>query len=190
MFNVPAKLTCTSLQWNCTQAGPAAPVERSYVGSFQATSCFLSSMAWFSSQLRPSHICSRTSFSAMGAGVGSTARIERPPSHRGGSASTETSQLPRFSPTSLLVLSPRRVAVRLVSYCARPTRAFRGRALREHRRPTGYSCGRFHLMLQPTLARCLLSTGFPASTASIAARRSRPVTGLLLPGRLSSSCPR
>jgi hypothetical protein len=46
---------------------------------------------------------------------------------------------------------------------------------------------RFHLMLQPTLARWLLSTGFPASTASIAARRSRPLTGLLLPGRLSSS---
>ena len=32
---------------------------------------------------------------------------------------------------------PLRVA-RLVSNCARPTRAFRGRALREHRRPTGY----------------------------------------------------
>jgi hypothetical protein len=53
-----------------------------------------------------------------------------------------------------------------------------------------HSFYRFHLMLQPTLAFCLPSTGLPASTASIAARRSRPVTGLLLPGRLSSSCPR
>ncbi|TKS64798.1 MAG: hypothetical protein EWM73_00124 [Nitrospira sp.] len=53
-----------------------------------------------------------------------------------------------------------------------------------------HSSHRFHLMLQPTLAFWLPSTGFPASTASIAARRSRPVTGLLLPGRLSSSCPR
>jgi hypothetical protein len=49
---------------------------------------------------------------------------------------------------------------------------------------------RFHLMLHPTLAFWLLLTGLPESTASIAARRSRPVTGLLLPGRLSSSCPR
>ena len=53
-----------------------------------------------------------------------------------------------------------------------------------------HSSHRFHLMLQPILAFWFLSTGFPASTASIAARRSRPVTGLLLPGRLSSSCPR
>jgi hypothetical protein len=65
----------------------------------------------------------------------------------------------------------------------------RGRALRERRRPTGYAGARFHLMLQPMLALCVLSTGFPASAALIAARRSRPVTGLLLPGRLSSSCP-
>jgi hypothetical protein len=49
---------------------------------------------------------------------------------------------------------------------------------------------RFHLMLQPMLAFWLLSTALPANTASIALRRSRPVTGLLLPGRLSSSCPR
>ena len=48
----------------------------------------------------------------------------------------------------------------------------------------------FHLMLQPMLGFWLRSTGLPASTASMAARRSRPVTGLLLPGRLSSSCPR
>lgn len=54
----------------------------------------------------------------------------------------------------------------------------------------GCTSSHFHLMLQPMLAFWLLSTGFPASTASIAARRSRPVTGLLLPGRLSSSCPR
>ena len=53
-----------------------------------------------------------------------------------------------------------------------------------------HSPHRFHLMLQPMLAFWLLSTGFPASAASIAARRSRPVTGLLPPGRLSSSCPR
>ncbi len=52
-----------------------------------------------------------------------------------------------------------------------------------------HSSHRFHLMLQPMLALCLLSTDFPASAASIATRRSRPVTGLLLPGRLSSSCP-
>ena len=62
----------------------------------------------------------------------------------------------------------------------------------EHRRSTvrHSTSHRFHLMLQPMLAFWFLSTGFPASTASIAARRSRPVTGLLLPGRLSSSCPR
>src|SRR5687767_3222067 len=48
----------------------------------------------------------------------------------------------------------------------------------------------FHLMEQPMLGCCVRSTGLPASTASIAARRSRPVTGLLMPGRLSSSCPR
>lgn len=34
------------------------------------------------------------------------------------------------------------------------------------------------------------STGLPASTLSIATRKSRPVTDLLFPGRLSSSCPR
>ena len=70
-----------------------------------------------------------------------------------------------------------------------PTRQTNPGALRERRRPTGYAGARFHLMLQPMLALCVLSTGFPASAALIAARRSRPVTGLLLPGRLSSSCP-
>lgn len=52
------------------------------------------------------------------------------------------------------------------------------------------SLPRFHLMLQPTLARCSCAAGLPASTASTAARRSRPFSGLPLPGRLSSSWPR
>jgi hypothetical protein len=38
---------------------------------------------------------------------------------------------------SLLVFFSGRVAC-LISHCARPTRAFRGRALREHRRSTGH----------------------------------------------------
>lgn len=44
---------------------------------------------------------------------------------------------------SLLALLHQRVA-RLVSYCARPTRAFLGRALREHRRLTGHPPSHFH----------------------------------------------
>lgn len=45
----------------------------------------------------------------------------------------------------------------------------------------------FHLMLQPRLGCCSLLTGSPATTAFRAARRSRPVTGMSLPGRLESS---
>lgn len=48
----------------------------------------------------------------------------------------------------------------------------------------------FHFIEQPMLGFCVLGTGLPESTASIAARKSRPVTGVLFPGRLSSSCPR
>jgi hypothetical protein len=48
----------------------------------------------------------------------------------------------------------------------------------------------FHLMLQPTLGSCSAGTGRPASTASAAARREAPVTGMPLFGRLSSNCPR
>jgi len=100
-----------------------------------------------------------------------TARIERPPLYRGGSASkknglpapshpSETarctstgdhhppSSLPLSihknsgwrrpgCPTAYLASYCKGVA-RLVSNCARPTRAFRGRALREQRRLTGY----------------------------------------------------
>src|SRR5690606_10578637 len=45
----------------------------------------------------------------------------------------------------------------------------------------------FHLMLQPMLGRCSIVTGLSASTASQAARRSAPVTGMSLPGRLASN---
>src|SRR5690606_35149503 len=45
----------------------------------------------------------------------------------------------------------------------------------------------FHLMLQPMLGCCSVGTGRPASTASTAARRSSPVTGTLLLGRLESN---
>src|SRR5437899_649487 len=45
-------------------------------------------------------------------------------------------------------------------------------------------------MLQPMLGRWVDSTGRPPRPASRAARRSRPVTGLPLPGRLSSRWPR
>jgi len=45
-------------------------------------------------------------------------------------------------------------------------------------------------MLQPTLGIWCSSTGAPASKASIALRMAAPVTGLPLPGRESSSCPR
>jgi len=48
----------------------------------------------------------------------------------------------------------------------------------------------FHLILHPMLAFWLDETGLSASTASMAARRSFPVTGTLLPGRLSSNWPR
>ena len=47
----------------------------------------------------------------------------------------------------------------------------------------------FHLMLQPTLGICSLIER-PASAASAAARRSAPLTGCRLPGRLASNCPR
>ena len=43
---------------------------------------------------------------------------------------------------------------------------------------------------QPMLGVWSPGTGRPASTASAAARRSRPVTGTRLPGRLASNCPR
>jgi hypothetical protein len=45
-------------------------------------------------------------------------------------------------------------------------------------------------MLQPMLAFWAAGTGFPDKTASQAPRKSLPVIGLLLPGRLSSNCPR
>src|SRR5580658_8545281 len=48
----------------------------------------------------------------------------------------------------------------------------------------------FHLILQPTLGRCSVFTGCPASTASTAARRSAPVTGTSLRGRAPSNWPR
>jgi hypothetical protein len=48
----------------------------------------------------------------------------------------------------------------------------------------------FHLMLQPMLGICAASTGRSSSTASTALRRSLPVTGTLLPGRLESNWPR
>lgn len=54
-------------------------------------------------------------------------------------------------------------------------------------RRRGHPC--FHLMLHPMLGCWTWLTGLPTSTASMAARKSRPVTGLLLPGRLSSNCP-
>ena len=47
-----------------------------------------------------------------------------------------------------------------------------------------------HLMLQPRLGCWREAAGLPARTASRAARRSAPVTGRPLFGRLSSSCPR
>ena len=48
----------------------------------------------------------------------------------------------------------------------------------------------FHLMLQPTLGSCSAGGASPASTASMAARRSAPVTGTSSDGRLPSYCPR
>ena len=48
----------------------------------------------------------------------------------------------------------------------------------------------FHLMLQPALGLCCGLTGWSESTASIAARRSLPVTGTPLLGRLPSKRPR
>ena len=59
-------------------------------------------------------------------------------------------------------------------------------------RPVKYSGAfpSFHLMLHPMLAFWADEIGFPAKTASHAARRSAPVIGLLFPGRLSSNCPR
>jgi hypothetical protein len=47
----------------------------------------------------------------------------------------------------------------------------------------------FHLMPQPMLAVCSGSTSRPSRTASSAARRSRPVTGVSFAGRESSNCP-
>lgn len=48
----------------------------------------------------------------------------------------------------------------------------------------------FHLMLQPMLGLWFGSTALSSNTASIAARKSLPVTGMSLPGLLSSICPR
>jgi len=48
----------------------------------------------------------------------------------------------------------------------------------------------FHLMLQPTLGVCSGGTAPPRSSASMAARRSEPVTAIPFPGRLPSNCPR
>ena len=48
----------------------------------------------------------------------------------------------------------------------------------------------FHLILQPMLGSWFAEAGLPASTASIAARKSVPVTGTPFPGRLSSNWPR
>ena len=47
-----------------------------------------------------------------------------------------------------------------------------------------------HLILQPMLGFCSAGTGLPASTASIARRKSAPVTGMPESGRLESICPR
>ena len=47
-----------------------------------------------------------------------------------------------------------------------------------------------HLMPQPTLGRWSPEISRPSSRASIAARRSSPVTGTSLPGRLESNWPR
>ncbi len=65
-------------------------------------------------------------------------------------------------------------------------------APRGNLRPQAYagSLPARHLMPQPMLARWSCETGPPERTASIAARRSSPVTGSPLLGRLSSSCPR
>ena len=48
----------------------------------------------------------------------------------------------------------------------------------------------FHLMLQPMEGRWSVGTGLPAITKSMAKRRSFPVTGIPLPGRLASNWPR
>src|SRR6185295_3878013 len=48
----------------------------------------------------------------------------------------------------------------------------------------------YHLMLHPMLGRWLSDGDLPASTASMAARRSAPLTGTLFFGRLPSNWPR
>ncbi len=48
----------------------------------------------------------------------------------------------------------------------------------------------FHLIPHPALGYCFSGLGWPASMASMAARRSSPVTGLPERGRLSSNRPR
>src|SRR5580693_5157061 len=59
---------------------------------------------------------------------------------------------------------------------------------REGPTPQVYRADR-HLMLQPMLGRWSEEGGWPSAMAAIAARRSRPVTGLPLEGRLSSNWP-
>ena len=49
---------------------------------------------------------------------------------------------------------------------------------------------RLLFLLQPRLGFCVSVTDVPSRVASIALRRSTPVTGIPLSGRLSSSCPR
>ena len=63
------------------------------------------------------------------------------------------------------------------------------RSVRNHHRVCAGAAA-FHLMLQPMLGRCSALTGRPASTASMAARRSAPVTGKAFLGRLLSNWPR
>src|SRR5690606_33653986 len=57
-------------------------------------------------------------------------------------------------------------------------------------RPQLGCCPSLHLMLQPMDGICSSGTALPSRTASIAPRRSAPVTGRPLPGRLESNWPR
>ena len=67
-------------------------------------------------------------------GRSSIARVERAHSYRARSASRRTTGLPSHTPSTLTPpLTGGRPACG--SHCARPTRAFLGRALREHRSP-------------------------------------------------------
>jgi hypothetical protein len=67
-------------------------------------------------------------------GRSSIARVERAPSERARSASRRTTRLPSSPPPSFLVTSYKGAGSRVLN-CARPTRAFRGRAFREHGGP-------------------------------------------------------